>query len=168
MEDSGYLVWKYKYTSPNTLRAFLRLLGFHFESFYILPSVRTALEDWDGGQHSWGLRLLLLMRAADIWLQKKTDIETHAQVFLCAHEEQLDSCGVVLLQRVLQPLPANRNGQLHKKLEDDKRGGSTSMRSPHMGKRANIIDIKRDDDNWKRRKTLKLMSLIGFQQVTAV
>lgn len=52
-------------------------------------------------------------------------IETHAQVFLCAHEEQLDSCGVVLLQRVLQPLPANRNGAASRKLEGDKPSGST-------------------------------------------
>lgn len=72
MEDGGYLVWKSKCASPNTRRAFPRLLGFHSESFYILPSVRAALENGDRGQHSWGLRLLLLlMRAPDIWLRKK-------------------------------------------------------------------------------------------------
>lgn len=39
-------------------------------------------------------------------------IKTYAQVFLCAHQEQLDRCGVVLLQRVFQPLPADRKRRL--------------------------------------------------------
>lgn len=44
---------------------------------------------------------------------KPNVIKTYAQVFLSAHQEQLDSCGVVLLQRVFQPLPADRKRRLY-------------------------------------------------------
>lgn len=173
MEDGGYLVWKSKCASPNTRRAFPRLLGFHSESFYILPSVRAALEDGDRGQHSWGLRLLLLllMRAPDIWLQKKNGRYRDARsgLSLCPR----GTAGQLWGRSPSASPPATACEQ--------KRGSFTQTggwqtkrihvdpRSPHMGKRANVIDIKRNDDNWKRRrKTLKLKSLSGFQQVTAV
>lgn len=71
--------------SPKTPIAFLRLLGFLLESFGILFRVRTALEDGDGGQHSWGLSLpplLLLSPAPDIWLEKKTDRLTGTSTLL--------------------------------------------------------------------------------------
>lgn len=48
-------------------------------------------------------------------------IKTYAQVFLCAHQEQLDRCGVVLLQRVFQPLPADRKRRLDTNCRTTKR-----------------------------------------------
>lgn len=38
---------------------------------------------------------------------------TYAQVFLCANEEQLDGGGVVLLQGVFEPLPAEETTRLY-------------------------------------------------------
>lgn len=39
---------------------------------------------------------------------------TYAQIFLCADEEQLNTGGVILLQGVFEPLPADTTTQLYR------------------------------------------------------